>query len=320
MTPADNPPDTPKQIYRCDFPGCDRSFVRADLCARHKERHTAKGSHLQRKDAFLNGQRSASSAARSGSSSNAAAIHPMAATANHVFQSASDSYTTPTPLRHYSSSSSDLHGSAMTDLTPLATTNGLHLDSHLGSYNAYPGAMNVSQHRNMPQSAPADDRRFPYDANFPARHPEPFGSFTRPQNVVITSMQAPVCSPQSAGPVYAMQNYPAATSTNQNYRHPSTYSTLPTPSSFSYPPSYGSLSTNARSGSMLSPPTISSAELPPSTSSRNNSVLDFHVFDQMVTGYAMPVFGSDTPFNRSPPPTVDENFLNMLFNVPFPKL
>lgn len=66
---------------------------------------------------------------------------------------------------------------------------------------------------------------------------------------------------------------------------------------------------------MMSIPTISSVEQPPSTSSRNNSVLDFHVFDQIVTGYAMPVFGSDTPFNRSPPPTVDENFLNMLFNA-----
>ncbi|KAF2864455.1 hypothetical protein K470DRAFT_267300 [Piedraia hortae CBS 480.64] len=42
----------PKQIYLCDHPGCARSFVRADLRARHKERHAAKGSQLQRKDAF----------------------------------------------------------------------------------------------------------------------------------------------------------------------------------------------------------------------------------------------------------------------------
>jgi hypothetical protein len=44
---------TPKQIYSCDFPDCDRTFVRQDLCNRHKERHTAKGSQLQRKDAML---------------------------------------------------------------------------------------------------------------------------------------------------------------------------------------------------------------------------------------------------------------------------
>ncbi|KAK7539806.1 fungal-specific transcription factor domain-containing protein [Phyllosticta citribraziliensis] len=43
----------PKQIYYCDFPDCHRSFVRQDLCARHKERHTARGSQLLRKDTFL---------------------------------------------------------------------------------------------------------------------------------------------------------------------------------------------------------------------------------------------------------------------------
>ncbi|KAF2662379.1 hypothetical protein K491DRAFT_176350 [Lophiostoma macrostomum CBS 122681] len=43
----------PKQIYHCDFPECHRSFVRQDLCARHKERHTARGSQLLRKDTFM---------------------------------------------------------------------------------------------------------------------------------------------------------------------------------------------------------------------------------------------------------------------------
>src|SRR5947208_433251 len=45
--------DNPKQIFSCDFPECRRSFVRQDLCTRHKERHTARGSQLQRKDAFM---------------------------------------------------------------------------------------------------------------------------------------------------------------------------------------------------------------------------------------------------------------------------
>ena len=42
--------DTPKKIYTCNFPGCERRFVRQDLCTRHRERHTARGSHLQRKE------------------------------------------------------------------------------------------------------------------------------------------------------------------------------------------------------------------------------------------------------------------------------
>ncbi|KAH9897233.1 fungal-specific transcription factor domain-containing protein [Xylariomycetidae sp. FL2044] len=44
---------SPKQIYRCDFPDCNRQFVRLDLCNRHKDRHTAKGSTLSRKDSLI---------------------------------------------------------------------------------------------------------------------------------------------------------------------------------------------------------------------------------------------------------------------------
>ncbi|TDZ26534.1 Zinc finger protein klf1 [Colletotrichum orbiculare MAFF 240422] len=44
---------TPKQIYACDFPDCSRTFVRLDLCNRHRDRHTAKGSALNRKDSIM---------------------------------------------------------------------------------------------------------------------------------------------------------------------------------------------------------------------------------------------------------------------------
>lgn len=37
LTPADNP----KEIYQCDVPGCDQKFVRLDLLARHKKRHSS---------------------------------------------------------------------------------------------------------------------------------------------------------------------------------------------------------------------------------------------------------------------------------------
>ncbi|KAM0325481.1 hypothetical protein ACHAQA_007468 [Verticillium albo-atrum] len=43
----------PKQIYSCDFPDCNRTFVRLDLCNRHRDRHTAKGSALNRKDSMM---------------------------------------------------------------------------------------------------------------------------------------------------------------------------------------------------------------------------------------------------------------------------
>lgn len=43
---------TPKNIYHCDFPDCNRYFVRQDLCVRHRERHATAGSQLQKRDSF----------------------------------------------------------------------------------------------------------------------------------------------------------------------------------------------------------------------------------------------------------------------------
>jgi hypothetical protein len=50
-------------------------------------------------------------------------------------------------------------------------------------------------------------------------------------------------------------------------------------------------------------------------SSRGTSVGDFNTFDTVENGYAMPVFGDETFFTRSPPSNVDENFLNMLLTT-----
>ena len=44
--------DTPKNIYRCDYPECNRYFVRQDLCLRHRDRHTTNGSQLHKRDVF----------------------------------------------------------------------------------------------------------------------------------------------------------------------------------------------------------------------------------------------------------------------------
>ncbi|CRG86916.1 Zinc finger protein YPR022C [Talaromyces islandicus] len=59
---------TPKQIYRCDFPDCFRSFVRQDLCIRHRERHNTNGSQLQKRDSFAQTAGSFQANHRTGSS------------------------------------------------------------------------------------------------------------------------------------------------------------------------------------------------------------------------------------------------------------
>ncbi|KAF2242839.1 hypothetical protein BU26DRAFT_570275 [Trematosphaeria pertusa] len=67
----------PKQIYHCDFPDCHRSFVRQDLCARHKERHTARGSQLLRKDTFMQNLNPIVTAAMANKSGTANKLGPM---------------------------------------------------------------------------------------------------------------------------------------------------------------------------------------------------------------------------------------------------
>lgn len=42
-----------KQTYHCEFPDCTRTFVRGDLLKRHMDRHTAKGSQLNRRDSMV---------------------------------------------------------------------------------------------------------------------------------------------------------------------------------------------------------------------------------------------------------------------------
>lgn len=65
----------------------------------------------------------------------------------------------------------------------------------------------------------------------------------------------------------------------------------------------------------MSPPAMNAYDQHPVPNSGANSVMDFNVFEQLSTGYAMPVFGNDSGLTRSSPSTVDENFLNMLFNT-----
>lgn len=72
-----NTADNPKQIYHCDFPDCHRSFVRQDLCARHKERHTARGSQLLRKDTFMQNLNPIVTAAMANKSGTANKLGPM---------------------------------------------------------------------------------------------------------------------------------------------------------------------------------------------------------------------------------------------------
>ncbi|KAL1297049.1 hypothetical protein AAFC00_004638 [Neodothiora populina] len=90
----------PKQIFYCDFGGCDRHFVRQDLCARHRERHFNTNSQLSRRFATKSARRSVEDADSSGPTGESARVkrsrsHHSTATARSTEQSSpasSDTY------------------------------------------------------------------------------------------------------------------------------------------------------------------------------------------------------------------------------------
>ena len=234
--------------------------------------------------------------------------------ANHVFTTTatSDGYAhMAEAMPPYTSAAPDQYPvTAMSELTPLSTSN---LDPQLGSYSSYASNMNVHHQSTIPHSAPVDNQRYSYEASFTARPASQISGYNQYQNVGLNSMPPPpISSPQVGAPTYSYQPYPSPTSTNHNFRSPTSYSNMPSLPPFGFPQGYGP-PTSTRSGSVMSPPTVSSSDQQPILYSRENSVLDFNMFDQITTPYAMPVFGNDT-FNHSTPGTVDDNFLTMLFS------
>ncbi|KAK1820972.1 hypothetical protein LTR12_004525 [Friedmanniomyces endolithicus] len=308
----------PKQIYHCDFPGCERHFVRADLCARHKERHTSKGSHLQRKDAFLNSQRGPTNVSGPTSPRSGNAIMDMSPiNKSHAVQPASYPDAPAAGSTHmFSISGLPPPGTSRDDPTPTRTVNGTHLQqlpSTSGPYSASPSIPSGGlQHAPMmAPTSPSNSRRFSYDGVFtrPAAVAPGFGGLP---NSAMTSMQPPpLSSPLGTTTFLAHQTYPPPLPPSQLMRSPTNFSNLPSLPPFGFPQSFPPTA-STRSGSLMSPANIGSGDQHPMPNSRANSIADYNVFDQMSTGYAMPVFGPDN-FSRSPPPVIDDTFLNSLF-------
>lgn len=306
--------DQPKQIYRCDFTGCDREFVRADLCARHKERHTAKGSHLQRKDAFMNSHRTPTTLSSATSPTGTRTIDAPPTETNHAFhvKAPSDAYfndAASTPV--YKASTETPHHNVMSEMSRMSIPHEPALDPQLSAYNTFGPSMNGAGQAFV--QTPMDGRRFSYDGNFSARPASALNSYSNPATS-LNPMQPPppISSPPISATAYP-QAYPSPTSTQHNFRSPTNFSTLPQLPPFGFPQGYGAPSSD-RSGSIMSPPSLSSMGHYPMPNSVANSIADFNAIDQMTTGYMMPVFGQET-YNRSPSAALDENLLTMLFNT-----
>ena len=283
-----NEVDSPKEIFQCDFPDCHRSFVRQDLCIRHRERHTTRGSQLQRRDYLTQPTDPTVSAGRSqmsptGDSQLSPEDSPPTARALSTLHTAS---------RHDSArqTSASSPPSAMTPFNYPAIRHNMD-----PSHAAFRPASSANQPVNSPEAwASPNLQKHPY---IPFRHS-------------TTSVHSGELGQDPAHPI---------TSSNQSAQSSAMYPMSPvTGGSFAQ-------STPYDTQSAMQIPGYSDLNMAPATTSLDRGGMNgFDASDVMTAGTmgdigfdpisscAYPIFGGET-YNRSPFAMADD-FAAWLFN------
>ncbi|KAL2167765.1 hypothetical protein VTG60DRAFT_825 [Thermothelomyces hinnuleus] len=268
----------PKQVYKCGIGDCQRTFVRLDLCNRHKDRHTAKGSALSRKDSMMS---QASPVADNRPS------FPTTGSASPEVNRPGTAYTKPRSLSLQYQSPKDAMGSPYTPMpnTPSATyangtSNGV---DYMHQDPAYSHMAQRPTHH-----SPHDQRRPSIQTNV-----GPYG----------------VLSPISTQPGYHNQSHDTPQSANaMPYVPPQNFPP------FSLPPSdfaTSSAGAVARDDQQAYAPSTSGEY----TDQQPQSTGEMMLLDQMGMQQTMPVFGSDSILNKSPYVAIPEDFVAYLFNT-----
>ncbi|KAH7120951.1 fungal-specific transcription factor domain-containing protein [Dendryphion nanum] len=320
---------SPKQIYHCDFPECHRSFVRQDLCARHKERHTARGSQLLRKDTYmhnLNPIVTAAMAPKNGSANklgnikNSPTVQPPGTTER--------SFTLQSPASVHSQSPATV--TQMSPPNSVSTLSRQDSMNRAGSDESYRGG--------------SDTKQQPYDMQ--SQGSGNFAPPPRPSNYASFTAGRP--SPHMNNGNFQRPELRAQTSNLSTYGSSSPYNSAATPSQ-SYPPSATSTSYQANSAggfqsqqsfppfSSLPPPEFPQPSNTPVSRDQDsqyysntlgqtpmNGVESTSQIDTRINGvseamlennppsYAIPMFGGEG-YSRSPFAMADD-FAAWLFN------
>ncbi|KAF2714237.1 hypothetical protein K504DRAFT_488443 [Pleomassaria siparia CBS 279.74] len=326
----------PKQIYYCDFPECHRSFVRQDLCARHKERHTARGSQLLRKDAFMHNLNPIVNAAMTPKNGSANKLGNMKNSPT-MQQSPSLQYpasaVTKSPTTGTHISPPNLHSPASTIGRPDSVNRAASDESYRGATDANKPAYDLQSQG--PGNFAPPPRPSTFSGSFgttrPPLHNSPHmsnGSFTprpelRAQTSNLPTSYGSSASPYNSAATPSQQSYPpSATSTvypnnsTTSYQAPSNFppfTTLP-------PPEYPHSSTtpvsrdqenqyyNGTSGQGQTP--MNGVESTSRLDTRMNGVSDA-IIDN-ASAYATTMFGGEG-YSRSPFAMADD-FAAWLFN------
>ncbi|KAI2623505.1 fungal-specific transcription factor domain-containing protein [Hypomontagnella submonticulosa] len=275
---------SPKQIYRCDFQDCKRQFVRLDLCNRHKDRHTAKGSALNRKDSLIS---------QTSPVDNVRAPYPTPSAVSPDSDRLGPSYTQGHGAHYEYQSPKDTIGTPYTPITNTPPTGF----PHAGPPNGIDGYMHHEQG---------------YSASHGARHPHhsPSGP---PRPTVQTNVGAPygVLSPVST----QHGNYHGQLTSTPQSAPAIPYVTQQNLTPFTLPPS--DFSTTSAAGM---PRESAQAYAPQNSNDYNDhahsqSNGEMVLLDQMATQTTIPVFGSDGVLNKSPYVAIPEDFFAYLFNT-----
>lgn len=283
---------TPKQIYACDFPECNRTFVRLDLCNRHRDRHTAKGSSLNRKDSVI----------------------------SHVSATAGDrpSYAGPGSA----SPETNRPGTGYANVRPAHGMSYQHQQQHkdTGAFGHGPGTppgYPMGGHTNgmdgMMDNMMNHDGAYGQRQSYSSPHPQ--------QRQNVPTPAAPYMSPVSNQHGYHGQP--------QSAPHSATYVNQANFAPFNLPPSDFSANTassnnnngndngqrggggNGRDGQQYAPTT--SAEFMEQHGAQQSG--EMMLLDQMSMPGTIPVFGSDSVLSKSPYVTIPEDFVAYLFNT-----
>lgn len=265
----------PKQIYKCDFPDCDRQFVRLDLCNRHRDRHTAKGSALSRRDSMI-GHVSPVTDGRHAFPA-PGSLSPEANRPGSVYS-----------RQYMQSQFQDITGSPY---TPVANTppvfphpngahqNGVHYLRADSAYGPVSGQQSAHHSPNGPQ-------RPSVQTNVPA------------YGVLSPASQGfqgnPSGTPQSATPYSGQTNFPPFSLPPSNFQSSASSAATPREGGSSYGPQHN----------MNEYP-----QGPPQTAG------EMVLLDNMTNQTTIPVFGSDSVLNKSPYVGMPEDFMAYLFNT-----
>lgn len=292
---------TPKQIFSCNFPDCTRTFVRQDLCNRHRDRHTAKGSQLHRKDSML-GHHSASPSLDSPKSlpNNGSSSPEVRRPSISGPKPRNNQLQFQPPHDQNANSYSPLTNASSGTYSGAPSTNGADGFIQPSAFKrSNSDSVSGSGHMNMSTQGNRTPQRHSSFGVADAKQVE----FSRP------SMQ-PGTGPYGLVSTGNMHNFQSGQASPQSYVHSNSLTPFSLP-----PPGFNTSAITTTSIREADPvyPTSLSTDFSGESMSGQQSGPDMMMLDQMTAPNTIPVFGGEGGYNRSPF-AIPEDFVAYLFS------